>query len=279
VGPDGDVYYGVLERPRGSNEYRGWMLHFSADLSQTKIPGVFGWDTTGSIVPSRLVPSYTGSSTYLLATKYNKYNQGVYQIGLLDPNASMTDPYTGATVMNEVQTVDAATPDHEWCINDMAVDPFTGSILANSEDGHLYRWDLASNTLTENIALDQGYGEAYTPTLIGPDSTVYSINDGILFAVGSQDRPGQPRPAVRASVLGTGPSTGSLQGSPLPSPAMTAETAAAAPAVDPQPAAPGQDGEAERSAGVPLRLGPAAAQPSELTSDRLQAFGNDPFAS
>jgi hypothetical protein len=159
------------------------MLHFSADLSQVNTPGAFGWDTTASVVPSRLIPSYTGSSSYLLATKYNKYSQHIYQIGLLDPNASMVDPYSGVTVMNEVQTVDGPTSGREWCINDAAVDPFAGSVLANSEDGKLYRWDLASNTLTESIGLDRGYSEAYTPTLIGPDGTVYSINDGILFAV------------------------------------------------------------------------------------------------
>src|SRR5262249_49146690 len=36
VGPDGDVYIGILENPFPSNHDRGWMLHFSADLTQTK---------------------------------------------------------------------------------------------------------------------------------------------------------------------------------------------------------------------------------------------------
>ena len=34
VGPDGDVYYGVLGNP--SNGSRGWMLHFSSNLTQIK---------------------------------------------------------------------------------------------------------------------------------------------------------------------------------------------------------------------------------------------------
>src|SRR5262249_37772249 len=42
VGPDGDVYYGVLESPGGSHHSRGWLLHFSGALSQTRTPGSFG---------------------------------------------------------------------------------------------------------------------------------------------------------------------------------------------------------------------------------------------
>lgn len=62
IGPDGDVYIGVLEDPFPSNNDRGWMLHFSGDLSQTKTPGAFGYDDTASIVPASMVPSYQGSS-------------------------------------------------------------------------------------------------------------------------------------------------------------------------------------------------------------------------
>jgi hypothetical protein len=72
----------------------------------------------------------------------------------------------------------------EWCINSTAVDPFTNSILANSEDGKLYRWDLRTNTLSQSVVLTPGLGEAYTPTAIGPDGTVYAINNATLFAVG-----------------------------------------------------------------------------------------------
>ena len=51
VGPDGDVYYGVLEEPFPSHNDRGWLLHFNADVSKMKIPGSFGWDSTPSVVP------------------------------------------------------------------------------------------------------------------------------------------------------------------------------------------------------------------------------------
>jgi len=38
IGPDGDVYYGVLENPFPMPTNRGWLLHFNRDLSQQKIP-------------------------------------------------------------------------------------------------------------------------------------------------------------------------------------------------------------------------------------------------
>jgi hypothetical protein len=38
VGPDGDVYYGLLENPFPFHNHRGWLLHFNRDLSQQKIP-------------------------------------------------------------------------------------------------------------------------------------------------------------------------------------------------------------------------------------------------
>jgi hypothetical protein len=65
----------------------------------------------------------------------------------------------------------------------MAVDPFTKSILANSEDGVLYRWDLTTNTFTQRIRITNGVGEAYTPTAVGPDGTVFAIGNAKLFAI------------------------------------------------------------------------------------------------
>jgi hypothetical protein len=199
VGPDGDVYYGVLENPLGANHYRGWLLHFNSTLTQTKIPGAFGWDDSASVVSASLVSSYHGSSPYLLMTKYNNYagagGNGVNKIAVLDPQNSETDPISGATVMNEILTIAGPTPDsahtntypnavREWCINSAAVDPFTKSILANNEDGRLYRWDLTSNTLSETNVLTTGIGEAYTPTIVGVNGIVYAINNAILFAIG-----------------------------------------------------------------------------------------------
>ena len=200
IGPDGDVYYGVVENPQYSNNDRGWLLHFDSTLTQSKLPGAFGWDDTPSIVPSSLVPSYHGGSPYLLMTKYNNYaghgtGNGVNKIAILDPQNSEMDPISGATVMNEVLTIKGPTPDpsytnswpnavREWCINSAAVDPFIKSVLVNNEDGRLYRWDLTSNTLSQTNALvTTGVSEAYTPTIVGVNGYVYAINNAILFAI------------------------------------------------------------------------------------------------
>jgi hypothetical protein len=212
VGPDGDVYFGVLENgwPYAHND-RGWMLHFNSALTQSKIPGSFGWDNTAAVVTSSLVPSYHGTSSYLILTKYNNYaglgtGDGANRVAVLDPNASMSDPYYNpaasstnpaatngpANVMQEVITILGLTPLNpdnptsvrEWCINTAAVDPYTKSALINSEDGTIYRWDFTSNSFTQKLQLSNGLGEAYTPTAIGIDGTVYAINNAILFAVG-----------------------------------------------------------------------------------------------
>jgi hypothetical protein len=200
VGPDGDVYFGVIENPFPNHNDRGWLLHFNSDLSKTRIPGSFGWDDTPSIVPASMVPSYHGNSSYLLMSKYNNYagigtGDGKNRIAILDPNSTEHDPIIPKTlVMKEVMTILGVTPDpgtgfpgavREWCINTAAVDPFTKSILANSEDGKLYRWDLTSNSFTQVITLSPGIGEAYTPTVIGSDGTVYAINQAVLDAIGS----------------------------------------------------------------------------------------------
>lgn len=199
VGPDGDVYMGVLENPWGSNHLRGWMLHFSGDLSTVKTPGAFGWDDTASVVPASMVPSYTGTSTYLIATKYNNYAEagggGLNKIAVLDPNATETDPVTGATVMNEVMTVlgqkhDPAFPQYpnavyEWCVDTIAVCPQTDSLILNSEDGNMYNWNLGLNQITQSIELTGGIGEAYTPTVLGGDGTIYGMSNAHLYAVGS----------------------------------------------------------------------------------------------
>ncbi len=131
-------------------------------------------------------------------SKYNNYALGPHgdgrnELALLDPHARQQDEYSPVRVMREVRTVlsplhpphTPAGTTYEWCINSVAVDPVTGSAIANNEDGHLYRWDLDTGQLAESIRLDQPRGQAYTETVIGPDGTSYAIENAILYAVGS----------------------------------------------------------------------------------------------
>ena len=62
-------------------------------------------------------------------------------------------------------------------------DPARRSVLANNEDGVLYRWDLVTNTLSQSVRLNPGLGQAYTPTLIGADGAVYAISNAILYSI------------------------------------------------------------------------------------------------
>lgn len=235
VAPDGDVYFGVIGNPN-TNGSRGFLLHFTGDLSIEKPPGAFGWDYTAGIVPANLVAAYTGSSSYLLFCKYNDYpvgdGSGVNRVALLDPNATQIDSHAavlGLIEMREVLTVIGLTPDsenpdlpgavREWCINAPAVNPATRSVFFNSEDGHLYRWNLATNSLDQAVVLNPGIGQPYVPTVIGPDGTVYTLNGGTLFALGSV--PGvtitmaSSSPDLRETVFGSSITfTATITGSP-----------------------------------------------------------------
>jgi hypothetical protein len=195
IGPDGEVYYGVLESSIGDHNCRGWLLNFTADLSKENAPDSFGWDDTVSIVSP---PPPIVSPSYFLMSKYNNYydcggGNGHNMIAILDPKATQKDAYSNATVMREVET--KLGPNHvpgeppgavyEWCINSAVFDPFSKSVIANSEDGHTYRWYLPANMLTEALLLNDPIAEAYTPTIIGPDGTVYAINNATLYAIGN----------------------------------------------------------------------------------------------
>jgi hypothetical protein len=203
VASDNDVYIGVLGNPGDSS--RGFLLHFSGDLTVEKLPGAFGWDSTPAVVPSAMVPSYAGNSSYLIFTKYNDYagddgGEGINRIALLDPNSTQIDPHAsanGLAEMREVLTVTGVTPDayyvaagypmavSEWCVDTPAVNSATGSIFVPSEDGRLYRWNLTTNSLAQTVSLAPGIGQAYVPVVLGPDGATYVINGGNLFAVGN----------------------------------------------------------------------------------------------
>jgi hypothetical protein len=185
------VYYGVLESSLGQHNARGWMLHFDSKLTTNKLPGSFGWDDTPSIVPAAAVPSYAGTSKYLILTKYNNYfgsgtGNGENKVAILDPNTSQLDPINGTTpVMSEVITILGPTANpgggvYEWCINSAAIDVFNKRAVINSEDGHAYIWYFTTNTLSPGLLLANPTPESYTCTLIGPDGAVYATNNAVL---------------------------------------------------------------------------------------------------
>jgi hypothetical protein len=94
----------------------------------------------------------------------------------------------------------------EWCINTPAINPATNSVFTPSEDGHIYRWNLVSNSLTQFVQLNVGIGEPYVPTIIGPDGTVFTLNGGTMSAVGNLSGVGvalsSSTPDVRSVVTG-----------------------------------------------------------------------------
>jgi Bacterial Ig-like domain (group 3) len=222
VAPDGDVFFGILGNPN-SNGSRGFLLHFNADLTISKPPGAFGWDYTAGLVPASMVPSYTGTSAYLLFCKYNEYpvgdGNGVNRVAILDPNSTQVDSHPavpGLVEMREVLTAIGPTPDadnpglfnavREYCINAPAVNPATKSVFFNSEDGRAYRWNLATNSVDQAVTLNQGIGQPYVPTVIGPDGTVYTLNGGTIFALGSFTdflTLASSAPDMRSTVVGT----------------------------------------------------------------------------
>jgi hypothetical protein len=205
VAPDDDIYLGVHGNPQDNR--RGFLLHFSVDLSVEKVPGAFGGDFTPAIVPATMVASYTGSSSYLIFSEYNDYpgddgGQGVNRIALLDPNSTQLDPHPSAhslTEMREVLTASSITPDayhvaagfplavSEWSVGTPAVNPANNSVYVPNADGHIYRWDLGTNSLSQSVTFSGGAGAGAggaVPVEIGPDGTIYTINGGNLFAAG-----------------------------------------------------------------------------------------------
>jgi hypothetical protein len=87
------------------------------------------------------------------------------------------------TILGPTLDTGSATARREWCINTMAADPARKSILANNEDGVLYRWDLTTNLLSQSVRLNPGLGQAYTPTLVGADGAVYAISNATLYSI------------------------------------------------------------------------------------------------
>ena len=60
----------------------------------------------------------------------------------------------------------------------------TSAASSITKTGHVYRWDLVTNSLSSPFPMAPATGEAYTATIIGADGKVFAINNATLFAVG-----------------------------------------------------------------------------------------------
>ena len=217
IGPNGDVYFGVLENPAGFIEQGvDAPLRLDPDPVEDARRVRVGHhrldraDEHGAVVHRDVRP-------YLLMTKYNDYagrgGDGMNKLAILDPNATQIDARTGATVMKEILTIAGPTPDAGVYRHAPRTRSASGaSTRRRSTRRPSASWPTARTgsctagtsrrtLFTEVVTLTAGIGEAYTPTLIGPDGTVYAINNATLFAVGAP----VPEPSSILAVSGRGP--------------------------------------------------------------------------
>src|SRR4030095_9396646 len=76
------------------------------------------------------------------------------------------------------------------------------------------------------ITLNQGIGQPYVPTVMGPDGTVYTLNGGTMFALGNDPSTSvtlsSSSPDLRATVFGDSIRfTASVTGTPAPTGTVT----------------------------------------------------------
>jgi hypothetical protein len=180
VAPDGSALYGAYSR---YNFARGHLFKFS-DSGQFQATFDFGWDTTPAI--------FNHGGSYSVVLKDNHYDAnccagtnapppGPYYITQLNSNLSPEWQFKSTTI-------DADHPNgFEWCINAPAIDT-NGVVYVNSEDGNVYAIPQGHTgvftTPQSKLFLKIAIGAAYTPLSIGAEGTLYTENDGFLFAVG-----------------------------------------------------------------------------------------------
>jgi hypothetical protein len=165
VGPDGRVFYGG----HNSNEVSdGYLYEFSANGDfQAEFP--FGWDSTPAVYPDP-----DGDPThYHLIEKKNMYGSGRYYLVSIDPNG-----------MTQEWSWELPTTGRELCVNAVVVDS-TGASYFLGEDGYFYRVEFGGVNWSR-IMLGAPRDAAYTPAAMGPDGTVYALDDRSFYIVGNQ---------------------------------------------------------------------------------------------
>lgn len=194
--PDG-VLYGAYSR---YNVARGHLVKF--DFNGNFVASFdFGWDSTPAV--------YSHGGTYSILIKDNHYDEESGFYCNPDPTVPVSQTVCASTGIPAgpfyiTQLSPSLAPewkfhntnftsDHpngfEWCINAPGVDA-SGFVYVNSEDGNLYRipqghtgvFDFSSGG-SQKLFLKVAIGAAYTPLSIAPDGTIFTENDGVLFAV------------------------------------------------------------------------------------------------
>jgi hypothetical protein len=180
VTPDGGVIYGSYTR---YNYARGHMFRFGRN-GAFKAAYDFGWDSTPALYPHDGTNSIVIKDNHYDAGSYCNDNticpvapKGPYFITQLNPNMGMEWQFQNTSKDSTHNN------GFEWCINAPAID-LSGKVFANSEDGSLYVIKQGG-TLSGKIFLNQAIGAAYTPLSLSLNGTIYTENDGILFAVGN----------------------------------------------------------------------------------------------
>ena len=132
------------------------------------------------------------------------------RVALLDPNDTQIDHHSsapGLVEMREVLSVIGPTPDsggsrRSQCSKGVVYQRSGGK---SGDEQRVLRqrgWtslSLESRPRTRwirRLLLNQGLGQPYVPSVMGPDGTVYTLNGGNFFALGSV--PGLKSPSARA---------------------------------------------------------------------------------
>ncbi len=165
VGPDGRVFYGGVN----SNEQSDGYL-YSFDPADGSFLGQFpfGWDSTPGIYPDP-----DGDPThYHLIEKQNLYTSHRYYLVSINPNG-----------MTLEWRWELPTAGKELCVNAVVVDK-NGNSYFLGEDGYFYRVEFGGENWSR-IMLGAPRNAAYTPAAMGPDGTVYALDDRSFYIVGN----------------------------------------------------------------------------------------------
>lgn len=182
IAPDGSIIMGGWNAPHAANATaeppipacaasecpvsEGFLNKFSSSGAYMgNFP--FGWDTTPGIWP-------IGDGNYELVEKWNQYTDERFFIVWIDPSdMSLKRSW-------ELITPPPTTP-FEMCVSAPAIDS-NGYVYADGEDGYIYRIAPDAVNFTR-LFLRAPRNAAYTPTSIGNDGRIYTLNDGHLFVL------------------------------------------------------------------------------------------------